>query len=127
MHSVVEEIMAENLWRDSEFTNKFKNLMRGTVKFEKKVDTQANLRGKVLKELCNTFCFNYENFKGCINDIDRLVNIRNSIAHGENASKPDINNIIKYIEAVKDAMDVLLEEIDNFLTCEAYLVAPNTP
>ena len=105
-----------------EFTDKFNGLFREAMKFEKKIDTKSNLKSDVLCELCQMFSFNFENFKDVTADIDRLVIIRNSIAHGENSILPDIANITKYIESVNMAMDILLREIDSYLENESYLL-----
>lgn len=105
-----------------EFTDKFNGLFQEAMKFEKKINTKSNLKSDVLSELCQMFSFNFENFKDISADIDRLVNIRNSIAHGENSILPDMGNITKYIEAVNAAMDVLLKEINSYLENESYLL-----
>lgn len=105
-----------------EFTNKFRDLLKATIKFRSKIDTKSNLKSNVLKELCQMFGFDYEKFNGIVGDIDRLVHIRNSIAHGENAVNPDMNNVKKYIESVTQAMDIFIGEINKFLMNEDYLL-----
>lgn len=105
-----------------EFTDKFRGLLSLAVKFKTKVDTRSNLRGDVLSELCNMYGFDFERFQDVSSDIDRLVNIRNSIAHGENSVVPTRDNIFRYIEAVTEAMDLLLDEIEKFLATEAFKI-----
>ena len=63
---------------------------------------------------------NFENFKEQTSVIDRLVNIRNSISHGENSVILGKDNIIKYINTINKAMDIFLNEINIFLTNESY-------
>lgn len=103
------------------FTQSFNELLDKPVKFKTKVDTKSNLKSNVFEDLCVAFGFDSSKFEGQLNDIDRLVNIRNSIAHGENSMKPDMQNIEKYIESVKDAMDLLLYEIDDYLSEQRYI------
>ena len=105
-----------------EFTDRFSGLYQKTLKFAKKIDTKSNLRSNVLGELCDMFGFRFKCFKTYLSDIDRLVNIRNSIAHGENSVVPDMDNIVKYIAAVRSSMDILLTEIQRFLEKEGYLL-----
>jgi hypothetical protein len=105
-----------------DFTNKFFELLKATVKFKKKIDTRSNLKSDVLLELCDMYGFNFERFYNVSADIDRLVNIRNSIAHGENSIVPSKDNVLKYISSVTEAMDTLRDEIDRFLICEEYRV-----
>lgn len=105
-----------------EFTNKFQTRLTNKVKFQKKINTKSNLKSTVLQEICFMYGFNFEKFKNVTSDIDRLVNVRNSIAHGENSVVPTEENLLKYIAAVKEAMDLFLEEIDIFIEHESYLV-----
>ncbi len=104
-----------------DFTEKFGRLFSEDLKFESKIDTKSNLNSKVLKELCEAFSFSFDLFDSCISDVDRLVNIRNSIAHGENSIVPDMKNIEKYISSVNEAIDILTNEISNFVEREEYL------
>lgn len=92
------------------------------MKFPNRIDTKSNLNSKVLKEICEKFLFNFNAFSTYTSDIDRLVGIRNAIAHGENSMLPGIDNIMKYIESVNGAIDKLTQEISRFVEQEDYLV-----
>lgn len=105
-----------------QFTNRFRGLLAATVKFQKKIDTRSNLKSDVLQELCRMYGFDFDKFNSVTSDIDRLVNIRNSIAHGENAIVPDMKNVVKYISAVTQAMDIFRGEIEQFLLNEDYRI-----
>lgn len=104
-----------------EFTEKFNILLKSTLKFATKIKTESNLKSKVLEDLCLIFGFDFAKFGNELADIDRLINIRNSIAHGENSIGIDISNVDKYIDAVKNAMEILQNEINLFLEDERYL------
>lgn len=103
------------------FTEKFNDLLRNTVKFKTKIETKSNLHSEVLKELCLMFDFDFSRFKDVCSMLDRLVHVRNCIAHGENSILPTQENLEKFIEAVKESIDILVSEIDNFLMQESYL------
>lgn len=103
------------------FTQSFNELLDKPVKFKTKVDTKSNLKSNVFEDLCVAFGFDSSKFEGQLHDIDRLVHIRNSIAHGENSMQPDMQNIEKYIKSVKGAMDLLLYEIDDYLSEQRYI------
>lgn len=105
-----------------EFTEKFKNLLDSVIRFQTKVETKSNLKGKVFKELCDIFGFDTKSYNEFLPDIDRLVNIRNSIAHGENSFLPSSDNINLYINSVQNACDLLVEDIDKFLVEKKFLV-----
>ncbi|WP_396586966.1 MAE_28990/MAE_18760 family HEPN-like nuclease [Bermanella sp. R86510] len=103
------------------FTDKFIVLFDRAIKFDKSIDTKSNLNSKVLKELCNMFGFDFEKFKDVTSDIDRIVNFRNRIAHGENSILPHTDSIEKYISSVTEATDLIMQEIDRFLSNKSYL------
>lgn len=105
-----------------EFTKRFCGVLQEKIKFNTKINTKSNLKSDVLKEICEMFCFDFSKFSAFTSDIDRLVSVRNSIAHGENAFLPNNDNIKKYIEAAKNAMDTLIQEIENFLREKRYLL-----
>jgi hypothetical protein len=104
------------------FTENFHKSLQKVIKFKSKIETKSNLNGKVLSELCTMFDFDIQKFN-TISDIDRLVQIRNSIAHGENSFVLDQPNITQYIKAVMTATDILLEEIELFLVNKRYLLS----
>lgn len=102
------------------FTDSFIEIFKNEIKFKKDIDTKSNLNSKVLKELCTVFGFNFDVFKDVTSDIERIVMFRNRIAHGENSLLPDAENIEKYILSITQATDLLLTEIDNFVSNESF-------
>ena len=108
------------------FTDKFKSILTRKVEFQQKINTKSNLNSKVLEEICNMFGFNFQKFSNVKNKIDRLVNVRNSIAHGENSIVPSEENLLSYISTVKEAMDLFLDEIDIFIDNKSYLLNTET-
>lgn len=102
------------------FTDRFSEVLGGGVKFPPRINTKSNLKSTVLNEICDMFQLDYLMFSEVAPDIDRLVNLRNSIAHGENGVQPDLVNINKFIDAVRKAMDVLLILLEGFLCGEKY-------
>lgn len=108
------------------FTEKFGQLLQLKIKFQTKVDTKSNLKSGNLNEICTMLGLNYQKFVSLAPDIDRLVSVRNSIAHGENSYILDKSNIEKYITAVRDAIDILLDEINTFLETERYKLQETT-
>ena len=105
------------------FTNKFKVLFDENVKISNKIDTKSNLNKSVLKEICEIYSFDYSKFDSLVGDVDRLIHVRNCIAHGENSVVPNFENVEKFIDAVNAAIDIFVAEIDLFVEHEAYLMA----
>jgi len=108
------------------FTEKFKGLLKTTVIFQKKINTKSNLKADVLEELCTSYGFDFRSFAEVTNDINRLVSIRNSIAHGENSVLPDMDNVNKYINSVMRGHDILKGQIEIFISRQDYLL-PEPP
>jgi hypothetical protein len=106
------------------FTDRFNLLFDTHLKLANKVDTKSNLKSDVLEEICQMFSFDYQRFVQHKVDIDKIVNIRNSIAHGENSYVLNMENITSYMASLIAAMDILLDEIDNFLQQKKYLKTP---
>lgn len=104
-----------------QFTDKFNEILQEQIKFSKQIDTKSNLKSDILNDLCEMFSLDFSGFQEHSGDIDRLVNLRNSIAHGENSIIPSTENIEKYIDAVTRSMDVLTAEIQKFVEEEKYL------
>jgi hypothetical protein len=102
------------------FTDSFKDIFLKAIKFNKNIDTKSNLNGDVLKELCIVFGFDFKAFKDVVGDIEKIVMIRNKIAHGENSILPDSENIESYILSITNATDLLLAEIDEFVSKENF-------
>jgi hypothetical protein len=109
------------------FTEKFGQRLQPNIQFQTKINTKSNLKSGILNEICDMFGLDYKKFTQITPDIDRLVSVRNSIAHGENSFILDKSNIERYITAVRDAIDILLSEINIFLESKRYTLNKDTP
>ena len=105
-----------------DFIEKFRVLLNSSLRIAKRIDTKSNLKSEVLEEICRMYGFDFGRFSGVVGDIDRLVHVRNSIAHGENSFVIDQLNLDKYASSVIAAMDLFRDEIDGFIDREAYLI-----
>ncbi len=105
-----------------EFSENFLKNLEDELKFDKRnIDTKSNLKFDVLTELCEIFGFEKQRFKKFEADLNRFVNIRNSIAHGENSYRLSLENFDKYIELINDLMFHLQMEIEEYLSQKKYL------
>lgn len=105
------------------FTETFTQKLSSKVSFKLRIETKSNLNSNVLQNICNQMKFDYSEFSDVTQDINRLVNLRNSIAHGENAAFPNLEKIIELIIIVQKAIDIFLDEINLFLTTKKYLLS----
>jgi hypothetical protein len=91
------------------------------VKFETKIDVKSNLKFQVLKDICSKFNLNINSFEDYKNDLERLLKLRNAIAHGESAyTFEKYEDIKKYIQLLSNLMDVLHIEIADFFQNKKY-------
>ncbi|MCB9328393.1 MAG: hypothetical protein H6572_06875 [Lewinellaceae bacterium] len=110
----------QSLEQRCDFTQTFFDRLNNHLTFEKKVNTKSNLNYKVLGELCNMFLLDIEDFSIYENDIDKLVDIRNKIAHGENAYLFELPQIEKYFELLENICEVFLNNIEKFINQKRY-------
>lgn len=103
-----------------QFTIRFEDTLNKKVKVDPKVNTKSNLNLKVFSELCDIFDFDQAQLPDIKAEINGLVNVRNSIAHGENSVSPDQENLNNYISAVQTGIDYLTYQIEEFLNEEKY-------
>ncbi len=105
-----------------EFSNQFIGRLQNELKFEKKnINTKSNLKFDVLLELLNIFGIDNNRFKVFEADLNKLVNIRNSIAHGENSYVLNLDNFEKYANLVRDLIINFEIEIKEYLENQKYL------
>ncbi|WP_244895208.1 MAE_28990/MAE_18760 family HEPN-like nuclease [Gilliamella apis] len=104
-----------------EFTNKFYNLLNNSMCFSTRIETKSNLKSNVFKEICEKFDFETAKYDKYLVEIDSLVNVRNRIAHGENACKVSSDNLNNYIISIYNLTDLLLVDIKEFLEKKKYL------
>lgn len=91
------------------------------VKLDEKIDTKSNLNYKVLSEICKKINLKNEIFEIYELELNELVNIRNSISHGENAYSFDkYVDIEIYIELIKNLMLDFQSELQDLLKQEKY-------
>jgi hypothetical protein len=105
-----------------EFSSNFIEYLATELKFDKKnVSSKSNLNDEVLKELCQIFGFDAKKFEPHLTGLNQLVNVRNSIAHGENGYKIDLDKLENYIKLVNNLIFTLQEEIKIYVEQEKYL------
>ena len=69
------------------------------------IDTSSNLDWKRLEKLINIYNFDKRLFKNYESDINKLVKIRNGIAHGENSYHfENYKRISNFVDTVNDLM-----------------------
>ncbi len=105
-----------------DFSKQFIEILNNKINFVGKLDTKSNLNYKVLQEILQIFGMNEEGVKEFDSDLNALVNIRNSIAHGENSRLIDDDKLRDNIELVTNLIDIMLLKEVQFVQEEAYLL-----
>lgn len=117
----------KSLEDSSEFDKRKKHLTTlydkfgNTVSFTGRIDTKSNLGFTVLTEICKKTNLKIASFEDYKLDLNKLLNIRNSIAHGENSHVFEkFNDIEKYISLLENLMLTFKNEIQYLLENEKY-------
>ena len=107
--------------RKNHLTALYKNFLN-IVKFNTKIDVKSNLTFKILEDICLKTKLNINKFNDYKEDLNKLVNIRNSISHGEDAySFESFEDIKKYIELLENLMLDFQSELQDLLIEKKYL------
>lgn len=107
-----------------EFSEEFlKSLASSKLVLDTKINTKSNLNFEAFTEVCSVIGIDTNKFTQYSSDLTRMVNIRNSIAHGENSFLFELDQINKYITLVVELMDTLLVEEYNFINEKKYMIA----
>jgi len=88
--------------------------MDDCVKFsesERNIHTRANLNFEVLQDIADHLCFNISLLNTYKRHLNRLVNLRNNIAHGSFPSSMDYDIFNEHAESVID----LMEDFENIV------------
>jgi len=85
------------------------------------VDTESNLKWKVLEKFANRYNFNLTKFEKYKSLIGEILKIRNAISHGENAYHfEDIEKINRYRENTIKLMLLTRNEVLIYLECHNF-------
>jgi len=96
------------------------------VMLDSKVDTKSNLNFGILEEICKKINLDINKFTTYKEELNELVNIRNSISHGENSYNfESYDDIQKYLNLLKNLMLDFESEIQDLLKNEKYLKEQN--
>jgi DNA-binding Xre family transcriptional regulator len=95
--------------------------LTSNVKFSTKIDVKSNLKFQVLQDICMKFNLNINSFKEYERDLQKLLQIRNSIAHGESAyTFEKYEDIEKFVTLLSNLMDIFHLEIEDFFRNQKY-------
>lgn len=105
-----------------DFSKMFIDILGGTIAFSGKLDTKSNLNYKVLEDILEIFEMDKRLFAQHKEALDKLVNLRNAIAHGENSRVIDVEGMNENIALVVELMDGLLLQQINYVEKEMYIL-----
>jgi len=85
------------------------------------INTESNLRWKVLEKFINRYNFNFEKYMKYKNTIEKILAIRNAISHGENSYHfEDISKINEYRIDTLKLMILTKNEVISYLEYKNY-------
>lgn len=110
------------LERQRVFIEKFGQILSARVEIpDKLIDTKSNLSSIVLKRNLYQLGLEYPAVEKYRSDIDKLLGVRNAIAHGDRLKIPSQREVEQYIEAAFNVMKFVQEEVHSALKKEVYL------
>ncbi len=98
-----------------EFTRRFLGILNKNIRIQGKIETNSNLKFEVLERLLDLFDIDISGFLRFKSKLNELVNIRNSIAHGENGYNITFEDAENHIEFITELIDELLVEEVKFV------------
>jgi hypothetical protein len=111
-----------NFERRIKHLNCFYDKFNYYVNFGLKIDTESNLNYKVLTKICKRLNIDNNKFSEYSKDLNKLLEHRNAIVHGENSLPFERYEEIKpYIELLENLMLDFESEIQDLLKDEKYL------
>lgn len=91
------------------------------IKIIQKFDCKSNLKFKVLLNMFEVLGSQNSNLDKYSRDIDKLVEVRNAIAHGENSIVVDFQMVHGFIETVVKLYDEIILILIEYLRTKKYL------
>lgn len=91
------------------------------IELSKKIETESNINLKVLNKLFTNFNIENINDKKIENGLNKLLQYRNSIAHGENTLKVENDLIVELIDVVTYTMDLVADSLIDGFDNKSYL------
>jgi hypothetical protein len=111
------------LARESEFIEKFESVVASTIELpDDVVDTESNLSSVILKKNLFKLGLNFPALKKEQEaQLNKLLGIRNAIAHGDILKVPKHEEVLEYADLAFRTMSFLQLEIYRALTEQVYL------
>lgn len=110
------------LSRRTEFMEKYQTIMNSTVVIDDKVvDTESNLKSEVLKSLLYKLDLDYTIVDNYQNTLNKVLGIRNAIAHGEIRRPIEKTKYEDYKNDIIALMDIVKETINSSFRDKTYL------
>lgn len=113
------------LWRERTFVESYETVMSKTVEIpDRVVDTKANLNTRVLKRNLYQLGLNYPEVDEHRGAIDRLLGVRNAIAHGDALRNPGAEEVGGYTAAAFEVMKFVQRSVYSALRDERFKRQP---
>lgn len=114
--------------REAEFVENMDDIFRTPIEIpESAIDLESNLKAIVLKKNLFKLGLNYPSIEGQQHNLDKLLGIRNAIAHGDLLKIPDEKQVEEYTALAFRTMQFVQIEIFDALRKKTYLRNAEAP
>lgn len=108
--------------REQEFIENYSRLLEGPVEIpDAAVDTKSNVNADVLRKLLFQLGLDFTIIELHRSNINKLLGVRNAIAHGDRLSIPENDKLESYIETAYEVMKYLQNKIYDAMQGSTYL------
>ncbi len=123
--SLPEDRELHLLSRQRTFIDSYEEILQQKVELaDGLIDTSSNLNSLVLKRNLYQLGLQYPVVEARRGSIDKLLGVRNAIAHGDTLKRPTVAEIDDYTGAAFEIMRFVQQEVYDALRTEAYRRAP---
>jgi RiboL-PSP-HEPN len=110
------------LWRERVFVESYEVLLARAIEIpDQVIDTKANLNSRILKRNLYQLGLDYPAIDQHRGAIDRLLGVRNAIAHGDALRVPSAEDVEEYLTSAFEVMQFLQTGVFTALRDEAFL------
>ncbi len=102
----------------------FRYMRSGTINLSPVIDTESNVNYKVLVKLHRRLNLDLPEESTFISDLNKYVNIRNKIAHGDNSISIDSGHLSEFSNCIINLMNSERQIIENSLRSNSYTCDP---
>lgn len=111
--------------KKKQLVRKIQDMVSGPVQLPLEIDTGSNVNYAELQNICNRYAVNCESLEKYKVPLNKFLNYRNRIAHGDNSISVDPEHITEFSQTVVSLMVDIAEILNNHVKERKYMLRPH--